>query len=223
MWIALAATIALLIWKLVNRGQRVPLIVLLPAFTQYIWFVATPAGQFGYMVPFFHSLQYLLIAWSVQLKVGLAERKRDPSVRYVWSESTRWMAINIVGGVRAVLGAPPSRQPLRQVAGVQHRGHARRDPGPSLLRRRSHLATAQLRSPDRRCRRRSAKSAGGHESATTVRRLVGLAGLACLGALMFASPCAAYTPPETDPRIVIHDAAGHRSWSPWLPRTLRST
>jgi hypothetical protein len=98
MWIALAATIALLIWKLLDRGQRVPLIVLLPAFTQYIWFVATPAGQFGYMVPFFHSLQYLLIAWSVQLKVGLTERKRDPSVRYVWTESARWMAINIAGG-----------------------------------------------------------------------------------------------------------------------------
>ena len=99
MWIALAATIALLIWKLLDRGQRVPLIVLLPAFTQYIWFVATPAGQFGYMVPFFHSLQYLLLAWSVQMKVGLAERKRDPSVRYVCSESARWMTINIVGGV----------------------------------------------------------------------------------------------------------------------------
>jgi hypothetical protein len=98
MWIALATTIALLIWKLLDQGQRVPLIVLLPAFTQYIWFVATPAGQFGYMVPFFHSLPYLLIAWSVQLKLGLAERKREPSVRYVWTESARWMAINIVGG-----------------------------------------------------------------------------------------------------------------------------
>jgi hypothetical protein len=98
MWVALAATIALLMWKIVNGGPRVPPIVLLPAFTQYVWFVATPAGQFAYMVPFFHSLQYLLIAWSVQLKEGLTERRRDPSVRYVWSESTRWMAINIAGG-----------------------------------------------------------------------------------------------------------------------------
>ena len=98
MWIALAATIALLIWKVVNGGQRVPLIVLLPAFTQYVWFVATPAGQFAYMVPFFHSLQYLLIAWNVQLKEGLGERKREPSVRFVWTESSRWMAINIAGG-----------------------------------------------------------------------------------------------------------------------------
>jgi hypothetical protein len=98
MWIALAATIALLMWKIVNGGQRVPLIVLLPAFTQYVWFVATPAGQFAYMVPFFHSLQYLLIAWNVQLKEGLAERNREPSVRFVWTESSRWMAVNIAGG-----------------------------------------------------------------------------------------------------------------------------
>ena len=108
MWIALAATIALLIWKLADPGQRVPLIVLLPAFTQYIWFVATPAGQFAYMVPFFHSLQYLLIAWSVQLKVGLTERKRDPSVRYVWTESAHRMAINIAGGYTLFRALPIS-------------------------------------------------------------------------------------------------------------------
>jgi hypothetical protein len=99
MWVALAATIALLVWQLVERGQGVPLIILLPALTQYVWFVATPAGQFAYMVPFFHALQYLLVAWSVQLKVGLTERRRAPSRRYVWSESARWMAINIVGGI----------------------------------------------------------------------------------------------------------------------------
>ena len=106
MWLALAATIAQLMWKIANDGPRIPLIVLLPAFTQYIWFVATPAGQFSYMVPFFHSLQYLLIAWSVQLKEGLAARKCEPSVRYVWSESTRWMSINIAVGFALFWGLP---------------------------------------------------------------------------------------------------------------------
>jgi hypothetical protein len=106
MWISLAVTIGLLMWKIANGGPRVPLIVLLPAFTQYVWFVATPAGQFSYMVPFFHSLQYLLIAWNVQLKEGLSERRRDPSVRYVWSESSRWMAINIAGGYALFWGLP---------------------------------------------------------------------------------------------------------------------
>jgi peptidylprolyl isomerase len=41
------------------------------------------------------------------------------------------------------------------------------------------------------------------------RHLIGLTGLACLGALMFASPCAAYTPPETDPRIVVTTPQGN--------------
>lgn len=106
MWMSLAVTIALLMWKLINDGVVVPWIVLVPAFTQYIWFVATPAGQFSYMVPFFHSLQYLLIAWNVQLKEGLADRKREPSVGYVWSESARWMAINIAGGYVLFWGLP---------------------------------------------------------------------------------------------------------------------
>jgi hypothetical protein len=106
MWLALAATIVQLGWKIVTGGPRIPLIVLLPAFTQYIWFVATPAGQFVYMVPFFHALQYLLIAWSVQLKEGLAERRCRPSVRYVWSESCSWMAINIAVGFGLFWGLP---------------------------------------------------------------------------------------------------------------------
>jgi hypothetical protein len=106
MWVALAATIGMLMWKIANGGPRVPLIVLIPAFTQYVWFVATPAGQFSYMVPFFHSLQYLLIAWNVQLKEGLAERKREPSVSYVWSESARWMTINIAVGFALFWGLP---------------------------------------------------------------------------------------------------------------------
>ncbi|MBK5331478.1 MAG: peptidylprolyl isomerase [Ilumatobacteraceae bacterium] len=33
-------------------------------------------------------------------------------------------------------------------------------------------------------------------------------GLMCLGVLMFATPCSAYTPPETDPRIVISTSRG---------------
>ena len=145
MWASLAATIAMLMWKIANGGPRVPLIVLLPAFTQYIWFVATPAGQFGYMVPFFHSLQYLLIAWNVQLKEGLTER-----------QARSIGALRVLGvvtmdgdqrrrGLRAVLGTAASRQSLRQTVGVQHRRHAGRDPDPPLLRRRCHLATAQSR------------------------------------------------------------------------------
>jgi hypothetical protein len=57
-------------------------------------------------VPFFHSLQYLLIAWSVQLSIGLGERHRSPSVGYVVSESTRWAVINVVVGIGLFWGLP---------------------------------------------------------------------------------------------------------------------
>jgi hypothetical protein len=104
--VAATTTFTLLVWKVLN-GARIPLIVLLPAVTQFVWFyIASAAGLYTYMVPFFHSLQYLLIAWSVQLKVGLAERRQSPSVGYVWSESARWAAINFGGGILLFWGLP---------------------------------------------------------------------------------------------------------------------
>jgi hypothetical protein len=50
-------------------------------------------------VPFFHSLQYLVIAWSMQLreKLDLSPRLK-PSPRYVLTESGRWWAINFAVG-----------------------------------------------------------------------------------------------------------------------------
>lgn len=41
-----------------------------------------------------------------------------------------------------------------------------------------------------------------------MRRSLAAVGLTCLGLLMFATPCSAYTPPETDPRIVIDTSEG---------------
>ena len=48
----------------------------------------------------------LLIAWSVQLSVGLGERQKSPSVRYVVSESTRWSVIIVVAGIALFWGLP---------------------------------------------------------------------------------------------------------------------
>jgi hypothetical protein len=49
-------------------------------------------------VPFFHSLQYLLIAWSVQMKEKMDVNHVRPSWRYVLGESLRWGALNVAGG-----------------------------------------------------------------------------------------------------------------------------
>src|SRR5262249_59726369 len=56
------------LWCVRNR-RPLPAIVILPAVTQFVWFgLAHFSLPFREFVPFFHSLQYLLIAWSIQLK-----------------------------------------------------------------------------------------------------------------------------------------------------------
>ncbi|HEX7901547.1 MAG TPA: hypothetical protein VF950_27555 [Planctomycetota bacterium] len=63
-----------------------PPIILLPAVAQYVWFVAgSRLESFNLFVPFFHSLQYLLIAWAVQLK----ERRNS---------TLPWYLINVAVG-----------------------------------------------------------------------------------------------------------------------------
>jgi hypothetical protein len=90
-----------------QQGRMVPLIVLLPAVTQFIWFIIGPkVVAFYYFVPFFHSLQYLLIAWSMQLKEKMDQRQIAPSVHYVMNESLRWGAITFVTGALLFFGVP---------------------------------------------------------------------------------------------------------------------
>jgi hypothetical protein len=78
--------------------QAIPLMVLLPALTQFIWFAPVSSRAFANLVPFFHSLQYLLIAWSLQLRQTLDRSGKAPSRRFVTVASVRWIALNIVGG-----------------------------------------------------------------------------------------------------------------------------
>jgi hypothetical protein len=83
-----------------QQEKQVPLLMLLPAATQFVWFIpgATVPG-FVEFVPAYHSLQYLFIAWLMQLKEKQAEQKIIPSRQYVTRESLRWLTINIAGGI----------------------------------------------------------------------------------------------------------------------------
>jgi hypothetical protein len=82
------------------RARRlVPGIVFLPAAAQCVWFVVgAGVPSFTEFVPFFHSLQYLLIAWVVQLGETTA-RRPVLTRRLLASDSARWTAINLLGGV----------------------------------------------------------------------------------------------------------------------------
>jgi hypothetical protein len=82
-WVYLAGiAFLLLVLKWCVRNQRgVPLIVLLPSMAQFVWFMPILGGgwpAFQEFVPFFHSLQYLLIAWAMQLKETVDEGAKAP-------------------------------------------------------------------------------------------------------------------------------------------------
>lgn len=99
MWIALIAFIATVIYWSYRNRRMLPLIVILPAATQYLWFVQSVyMPSFQEFVPMLHSLQYMLIAWSIQLKEKMDVNNIEPSRKYVVSETTRWFALNFLGG-----------------------------------------------------------------------------------------------------------------------------
>jgi hypothetical protein len=96
MGVVLVCLIARWCWR---QKKMMHPIVLLPAATQFVWFVPGSNWQsFAEFVPFFHSLQYMLMAWSMQLKEKLDLKHIKPSPRYVVTESGRWWAINFFIG-----------------------------------------------------------------------------------------------------------------------------
>ncbi len=77
-----------------------PLIVLMPALTQYVWFLAGAGYQaFAVFVPMFHSLQYLPIAWAMELGEGETENKASQPLNRVRNQTLVWAGANLMGGV----------------------------------------------------------------------------------------------------------------------------
>jgi len=94
-----AAFFLIVIARAVRTRKMPPLMWLLPGITQYIWFV--PGGirpGFSEFVPAFHSLQYMVIAWAMQLKERTDATGAVPTPGFLTTESGRWFAINVAGG-----------------------------------------------------------------------------------------------------------------------------
>jgi hypothetical protein len=114
----------------IRASRRGPaLIILLPATAQYVWFVTGSSwASFAEFVPLFHSLQYLLVAWSMQLQQGHLERGEAGAV-YVRSSTLRWLSVNFAGGaalffviphlVSAAMGTSLFFATAAVIAGVQ--------------------------------------------------------------------------------------------------------
>jgi hypothetical protein len=107
------ASLFLLMRTAFAQDKRVPLLMLVPALTQFVWFIpGARVPGFYEFVPMYHSLQYLFIAWIMQLKEKQAEQHIAPSPRYVRRESLRWLAINIAGGIFLFWLLPKGAQQL---------------------------------------------------------------------------------------------------------------
>jgi hypothetical protein len=99
MWAGGALFLTLAIRWALQKKRMLPPIILVPAAAQYIWFVLGAGWlSFSEFVPFFHCMQYLLIAWSMQLKEKMDLQHIAPSTKYVVGESLRWGFFNVLGG-----------------------------------------------------------------------------------------------------------------------------
>ena len=98
-WVAGIVLALSILGRASKEKKAPPLLFLVPAIVQYVWFVAgTRIPNYVEFVPCFHSLQYMLIAWSMNLK-DKADRTSTVATRsYVTRESIRWYVVNVVGG-----------------------------------------------------------------------------------------------------------------------------
>lgn len=120
MWLTAALLVGLTLHAAFSRRRAVPLLVLVPPLAQFIWFAATPAGLFFYLVPFFHSVQYLVMAWAVES----SEHPGAARARH----TVRWFATNVGLGLAlfwvlpragALVGRPLAFSTAIVFAGVQ--------------------------------------------------------------------------------------------------------
>jgi hypothetical protein len=90
-----------------QQKRALPPIVLLPAIAQFVWFIPGAGwATFSEFVPFFHSLQYMLVAWSLQLKERLDGGAGAAGSSFVAKESVRWYVVVFVGGATLFWAMP---------------------------------------------------------------------------------------------------------------------
>lgn len=94
-----ALSVVLLLRNAWRNHRRIPLLIVVPPLAQYAWFVGG-AGVAGFQefVPAYHSLQYLLIAWVINLKDRVDEGQIQRTLPAVRLETLRWFALNVAGG-----------------------------------------------------------------------------------------------------------------------------
>jgi hypothetical protein len=90
-----------------SQQRLPPAIILLPAAAQFVWFM--PGKQivmFYELVPLFHSLQYLYIAWALQIGLRMGGKSQADAHGSLWQESLRWALRNYAGGMLLFIALP---------------------------------------------------------------------------------------------------------------------
>lgn len=93
-----------------RRNSRfIPWIVTIPALSQLIWTILGARNfSFQALLPIFHGLQYLLLAWSIQIAVGANKVHEENRAKFLATTSLKWMIINILGGAILFYAVPRS-------------------------------------------------------------------------------------------------------------------
>jgi hypothetical protein len=95
-----------LVWCRSHR-KILPPIVLVPAVAQFVWFLpGKQTAMFFEFVPLFHSLQYLYIAWAMQIGLRLGQSAGATAPRSILRESSRWALRNYIGGMLLFIALP---------------------------------------------------------------------------------------------------------------------
>ena len=112
-----AALLFMLIRQYARTRKIPPLMYLLPAATQYVWFFVAGTHQaWVEFVPFFHGMQYLVIAWAMQMKEDVDQRAAPPTTRFIALRSLRWYGLILIGGACMFYLTP---RVVSYVAGVE--------------------------------------------------------------------------------------------------------
>jgi hypothetical protein len=107
MWAGAAVFLCFVIdWCRTHR-RMLPPIVLLPAASQFVWFMpGIQTAAFYEFVPLFHSLQYLFIAWAMQISLHVGREGQERSWRAIRAVSMKWGLWNYAGGLALFIGLP---------------------------------------------------------------------------------------------------------------------
>ncbi len=107
MWAGAAGFLWFVIDWCRTRRQMLPPIVLLPAASQFVWFMpGMQTAAFYEFVPLFHSLQYLYIAWAMQVGLRLGRGEQERSWRSIRAVTAKWGLWNYFGGIVLFIGLP---------------------------------------------------------------------------------------------------------------------